>query len=174
MDIHCITELYVSKKTGNDRFYSGLSPVKTRTGEGPLQTLEEAIRVVGEMRRFGAKQPVSIRIVDKVLELTKPIQVSSLASTFTIEPMTETEIRGGIELTGFEPDQMNGVSCLSADLSERIDSGFWFTDLYVDGKAAARTRFPAEGTLGASAVEDPSEDLHAHSRWFVAEKEDFW
>lgn len=172
MDIHRITELYVSKETGNDRFYSGLSPVRTRTGEGPLQTLEEAIRVVGEMRRFGAKQPVSIRIIDEVLELTKPIRVSGLASAFTIEPMTETEIRGGIELTGFKPDRMNGADCLSADLSEQIDSGFWFTDLYVNGKPAARTRFPEEGTLGAAAVEDPSEDLHAHSRWFIAEKED--
>ena len=102
MDIHRITELYVSKETGNDRFYSGLSPVKTRTGEGPLQTLEEAIRVVGEMRQFGAKQPVSIRIIDEVLELTKPIRVSGLASAFTIEPMTETEIRGGIECVQIE------------------------------------------------------------------------
>jgi hypothetical protein len=47
-----------------------------------------------------------------------------------------------------------------------------FSDFYVNGKRADFTRYPQEGTLAVKEVENPSTELHTHSRWFIADKND--
>ena len=172
MDIHHITEIYVSQAIGNDEFRSGLAAQNGRGGEGPVKTLERALHFAAELRRFGARQPIAIRLLDPVYAVEQPVRIGADVSAVTIEPQTETTVCGGVALTGFAPDRFNGVDCLSADVSALLDRGLWFTDLYVNGRAAARTRYPETGTLGAAAVENPSADLHAHCRWFIAQPED--
>ena len=72
-----------------------------------------------------------------------------------IEPATKTLISGGIEISSFEDDELNGVKCVSADLSEFGE--LKFTDFYVGGKAALVPRYPKEEVLNAETVENVDE-----------------
>ena len=58
-----ITSLYVSQNNGNDK-ETGFSPVTGAAKDGPVKTIERALELVRQMRFFGAKQPVTIKVLD--------------------------------------------------------------------------------------------------------------
>lgn len=144
---------------------------QTAEHKGCVKSIEEALDMVSVLRKKGEKQPVTIRIRDTIYTVTKPIMIGNNVNSVTIEPEHHTLISGGIEVKGFENDTFHGVKCVSVDLSCYGD--LKFTDFYVNKKAAVMPKYPKKGTLSAEAVENPSTDLHAHSKWFVPKKEDF-
>ena len=165
-----LTTLYVSQKYGNDEFTGFFEEVRDDF-QGPVKTIERALKKVSEMRLFGYLQPVSIVITDDIYFLEKPVIIDETVSAVTITSYNNSIISGGRKIENFKNDTYNGHKCLSADV-DGIDEGFWFTDLYVDNKRADFTRYPQEGTLKAQDVENKSTVLFASSKWFIATKED--
>ncbi|MFA7636764.1 MAG: right-handed parallel beta-helix repeat-containing protein [Monoglobales bacterium] len=164
-----LSTIYVSKEKGRD-FYNGAMPKAGDRGMGPVPSMERALELVKEMRRIGALQPITIKITDEEYLADKPIVLSEDMFAITIEPYTKTLISGGVTVKNFKADEFNGVKCLSADLSEMGE--IEFTDLYVNGKRADMPKYPQEGTLLPQAVENDSWDYSAHSKWFIAKRED--
>ena len=171
-----ISTIYVSQEKGDDRSTGFL---KENTLEnGPLKTIERALEKVKELRRAGYEQPLTIKILDEKYTVTKPIEIDCPDSymktgclNLTIEPYTKTLISGGMKINNFKRDTFNGQDCFSAEV-EQIKDGFWFTDLYVDAQRAAFTRYPQNGTLKPSEVDNNDTSLHAHSKWFKVSRED--
>lgn len=164
-----LTTLYVSQKEGDDDC-QGFFPYPNEDQTGPLKTVEAALTLVADLRRAGGLQPIAIKIMDDIYYMEKPLIVDSKVSDVTIEPFSKTLLSGGIRVKGFQEDVFNGVKCVSADLSEFGELAF--TDFYVNGQRADFTRYPKEGTLKPADVENHSTQLHSHSRWFIAAKED--
>ena len=162
LDFQTICTLYVSQQTGCD----------SNTGEihTPLKTLEAAIGLVSEIRKAGFQQPVSVKVMDKIYTVQKPVVIDETAFSVTIEPFTETELRGGAEIRNFQQDQFTGMDCFSADISQL--GSLSFSDFYVDGKPAEVTRYPETGTLSPADVEVQDPFLLNGSKWFVAKPED--
>lgn len=159
-----ITTLYVSQKYGNDSNRGFFR-------QEELKTIERALDIVSEIRRSGEVQPITIRVLDSVYNVTAPITVKNNVSLVTIEPEEKTLISGGIEIKGFKRDKFNGVNCCSVDLSSM--KNLEFSDFYVNGKAAKRTRYPQSGYLEPEDVENHSSELSAGSKWFIAKEADF-
>lgn len=167
-----VSSLYVSQAYGSDQ-WNGFYPDRREDYSGPLATVEEALARVKDLRRASAKQPITIRIVDTVYFIDKPIVIDGDVADLTIEPYTECSIIGGVRLDTFTKDRFNGVDCVSADVADLLDRGLWFTDLYFDDGRAAFTRYPETGTLDPLQVENNSIKLPDGSKWFIAKKEDF-
>lgn len=162
-----LSVLYVSQKYGDDN-HTGYYKESREDFQGPLKTIENALEKIRDMRLFGYLQPMRIVITDDIYFVEKPILIDETLSAVTITSANKTTISGGRKIENFKKDTYNGVDCLSAD----IDEGFWFTDLYVDDKRADFTRYPEEGVLIPEEVENKSSELHTHSKWFRAKKED--
>lgn len=177
-----VTTLYVSAETGKNH-YTGVHFENDKTLNGPLPSIEAALRVVGEMRRVGYMQPVTVKLMDDEFVLARPITIRTAEKGFhdpaqvrdvTFESFGEkkTLISGGKRLEGFVPDTFNGHDCWSLEL-EDVKEGKWkFTDLYVNGLPAARTRYPSEGYLYPEDVENKTRGTHNPSKWFIAKEGD--
>ena len=113
------------------------------------------------MRGSGNMRPITVRVMgdlclDKTIELGAKFGSHHHGMDFTVSDITiesygekRARIIGGKILTGFKEDVFNGVKCVSLHLPE-VESGKWkFTDLYVNGAPASRTRYPQTGTLEA-------------------------
>ncbi len=166
-----LTTLYVSQKYGSDH-ETGFSKKSDEKRNGPLKTIEKALDYVKEMRFFGALQPVTIKILDEEYFVEKPIIIDNGVYNVTIEPYTKTLISGGIRISGFKNDVFNNTPCFSAYIPQVKENGLWFTDFYVDSAHAAFTQFPKDGLLTPLSVDNNDKNLHTHSKWFIAKKED--
>lgn len=165
-----VCTLYVSKNAGSDD-NNGFYLTATAEGNGPVKTLEKAIAIVSDMRKQGYDHPVSVKITDEVYMVDKPVVIDETAFGVTVEPYTQTEIRGGVEIRDFKPDVFNNVNCYSADVSHLESLNF--SDFYIGGKAAKVTRYPQTGTLSPQEVEVQDLELYKSSKWFIAKDEDF-
>jgi len=160
-----ITCLFVSQTCGKAD-NTGFSP------ETALDSIENALQVVRDIRAAGIRQPVSVKITDAEYIVKEPVIIDESISDLTIEPYTKTTISGGVRLDNFKADMFNGVCCLSTFVPGVKVGKFWFTDLYVNGKAASFTRYPESDFLYAKDVENQGTQLYDHSKWFIAEGED--
>ena len=166
-----IATLYVSQISGDD-LWSGFFPTANEEKTGPLKTLDKALVKVAQMRRARFMQPVSIKIVDEEYTFSNTVAVSNEISSVTIEPLTKTLLSGGVRISGFKEDVFNGVKCFSAQVPMVKEASMNFTDFYVDGKRAQFTRYPEMGYLKPESVDDDSEYLHTHAKWFTASSDD--
>lgn len=177
------SSIYVSQHSGSDA-NTGLSPTDDGLGGGPLKSIENALERVCQLRSAGILRPITIKLMDEEYYLDKTIDIDYNILTqkynthecfcsVAFEPYYErAAIVGGKRLCGFKRDTFNGKECFSLFIPE-VKSGKWsFTDLYVDGKRAALTRYPKSGTLRCIDTEHSSGGLFTHSKWFTAKKED--
>ncbi len=173
--------IYVSAENGDDS-YSGLSPVATRQGDGPVKTLAQAMSMIGQFRYDGILQPYTVKLMDSIVYLSETLRVSSRVdarycektpSFFTLEPYGEEPVTivGGERIEGWKHDTFMGVACFSAAVPA-VKDGWRFTDLYVDGDRAESTRYPAEGFLTPEDVENHGTHLMSSSNWFIAKEGD--
>ena len=171
MGFEQISTLYVSQQNGDDWDCSGISKVNDCLSNGPLQSIERALEIVADMRTFKYNQPVRIVLLDDVYYVTKPIVIDERMSGVTITSDCNTLLSGGKLIEGFVADTFNGKKCFSAPIAG-IDDGYWFTDLYVDGKRADFTCYPTEGLLSPKAVENDIPEQNVSSKWFIAKDDD--
>ncbi len=169
-NISNITTIYVSQKNGQ-WYHSGLYKEEIGDMQGPVDSIENALKLVGDLRRAGAGQPITIAITDEVYNVENPVRITNEVNSVTIKGLNNTLISGGRRITGFKEDTFNGVKCFSAEVSG-IDDGFWFTDLYVDGLRADFTYLPKEGFFEPKSVENNNKEVGTPSKWFIAKKED--
>lgn len=183
------TVIYISE-SGNDG-YSGYIPIPDGLGGGPIRGIPRLLEMIHTMRSSGVMQPVSVRFMGDY-HLNSPIcigprifsagcghletifSVNEEIKNITFESYGEKRARliGGRHLSGFKDDTFNGVKCLSLHIPE-VQNGSWnFTDLYVNGKASKRTRYPKTGALDAVTTELPNGAFFEGSKWFIAKKED--
>lgn len=177
-----VTTLYVSYEKGSC-FYTGVHFENDKTMNGPLPNIERALEIVGEMRRVGFWQPVTVKLMDKEISLIKPITIRNAPKGYhdpaSVKDVTfesfgpeKTLISGGRRITGFALDTFNGHDCWSVEL-EDVKNGSWkFTDLYVNGVPANRTRYPSAGYLYPESCENPKCGQRDVSRWAILREGD--
>ncbi len=165
-----IATLYVSQKDGKDSF-NGLFKEPKNALDGPFFRIEAALEKVREIRRAGCIQPISIQILDEEYFMDKTVRIDAELCNITVEPYSATKLIGGIAVKDFRKDSFGGVDCYSADVP--LAKEMSFSDFGMNGKRADLTRFPAEGTLDPVAVEKDEPELFTHSKWFIAQEEDF-
>ena len=169
--------LFIDQINGDDKLYSGLSPAPDGYGNGPYKTVEQALRIIKDLRATGHERPITISFVNDYL-LNAPIRIDKTVYDVTIRSFGKRKrIIGGAPITGWKKAEFNGVSCLAADLPKRADGERWaFTDLFVNGQRASVTRYPKKGTLTVIDTEEKKrvddKGLIGHSRWFIPRPED--
>lgn len=177
-----VTSLYVSEKTGRDDAL-GLLPVPSGL-LGPFKSIAGALKTVADMRRTGFLQPLTVYLTDEEYDFSAPLRIAvpnelpyknrTLVSDVTFAPYGRDKVlfSGGVKLSGFAPAEFGGVACLGLFLPE-VKEGKWnFTDLYVNGKPASKTRLPREGYFYPASTENDVSATHVASRWFIAEEGD--
>ena len=171
--------IYVSQTNGNDE-WSGLSPTQEPCRNGPFRTLKRALKLAWYMRETGIRHPLTIALTEDY-HLDAPLKLHNGIKGVTLTSYgSRKRILGGFRLEGWRKDTFMGVDCLSATLPPREDGQTWsFTDLFVNGKRAAVTRYPKEGMLKLIDTEEERRGGHFHSahhsgtsRWFIVHPED--
>lgn len=180
-----VSTLYVSQKNGSVN-NTGVYCKNDKMMNGPLPTIELALVKVAQMRRAGYTQPLTIKLLDEEYHLSETINLgkkpkanlsfpieNAAVSDITIEPFCSDKkvlISGAKKLYGFVDDSFNGVKCWSIELEE-VRNGAWsFSELYVNGKPANRTRYPHTGFLYPQEVE--KREWREQSSWFIAKDND--
>ena len=162
--------LYVSPNgTG-----SGKYPDDRISGAGPCGSLAQVLDLIDMMRGGGMQQPITVRMHAGDYCLSSPLVIRPTMSNVTFVPFGDGEVRisGGRRITGFTRTTYRGVDCLGAFLPEVRDGAWKFTDLWVNGLHADKTRLPAEGYFKMKETENPTTTLFGPSSWFVAEEAD--
>ena len=162
--------LYVSPAgTGNGKY-----PDDRISGCGPCGSLAQVLDLIDMMRGGGMLQPITVRLHAGDYCLSSPLAFRPTMSNVTFEPFGDGEvcITGGRKITGFAKTTYRGVDCLGAFIPEVKDGSWRFTDLWVNGLHADKTRLPAAGYFRMKETENPTTTLFDPSSWFVAEEED--
>ncbi|MGN1409344.1 MAG: right-handed parallel beta-helix repeat-containing protein [Eubacteriales bacterium] len=162
--------LYVSPNgNGNGKNFHENEP-----GCGPLRSIENALGLVEQMRGGGMLQPITIKLMAGEYCLSSPLVIRPVMSNVTIEPFGDGPvlISGGRKITGFTETEFNGVPCFGAYIPDVKDGKWNFTDLYVDGLRADKTRLPSDGYFRMKETENPTTELFGPSKWFTAEEAD--
>ncbi len=68
---------------------------------GPLKPIETALEPVADLRRSGGLWPITIKIMDDIYCLEKPLLLDGKVSDVTIEPFSWTLLSGGIRVIIF-------------------------------------------------------------------------
>jgi hypothetical protein len=106
-----------------------------------------ALRDRARRERRSATQPVTIRLPGGTRTLTEPLVLGPEDSYTTWEAKAgETPIlSGGRKITGWRNAKFNGEDCWAADVPGVKKGGYFFRELWVDGKRATRARQPNRG-----------------------------
>lgn len=138
---------------GRDSWSGRLAAPNARKTDGPFATIFRAQVTVRAMRIAGVLTiPVNIQLRQGQYFLREPLVFTSDDSGTTQAPITYTTyqnesviISGGQRITGWKMDTVHGQACWVAELPE-VAAGKWnFTQLFVNGTRAPRTRLPKEG-----------------------------
>ena len=162
--------LYVSP-TGTG---SGKYPDDRYPGCGPSGSIHHILDLIDMMRGGGMLQPITVRLLAGDYCLTSPIALRPTMSNVTFVPYGDGEvtISGGRKITGFAKTTFNGVDCIGAYIPEVKDGTWKFTDLWVNGLHANKTRLPSSGYFRMKETENPTTVLFGPSSYFIAEADD--
>ncbi len=178
-----VTTIYVSEANGSDA-HLGIHFENDRTMNGPVRTIDQALKIVAEMRRSEYLQPVTIALMDEEYVFTKTLEIKhpvgdfyrgyAVASDITFAPFgrKRTLFSGGKRVSGWAEDTFMGVKCLSVYLEDVKEKGWMFSDFYVNGRPAAKTRTPESGFFYPDQTENDVPGTHTPSRWFIAAEGD--
>ena len=160
-DFYSVSTIYVTKTP----------PLANgQTGRGKyVSSIEEAARVVCDLRRSGVLQPISVKLEKGEYELAQTLEFQENFFGVTFESASgnadDVCISGGEKLNGFKPCVFNGVNCVVAYLPPLKDGNYDFTDLYVNGERASLSRFPETGYLPFIEAENMGVFLDDNSKW---------
>ena len=162
--------LYVSP-TGDG---NGKYPDDRIPGCGPCASLSHILELIDMMRGGGMLQPITVRLAAGTYTLSEPLKFRPTMSNVTFEPMGNGKVTlsGGRRITGFAKTTFMGKDCIGAPVPEVKDGTWVFTDLWVNGLHANKTRLPQSGYFRMKETENPTTKLFGPSSYFVAEKTD--
>jgi len=185
LNFHQASTIYVSQTHGSDEMgVNGFSPLPDAYGNGPVKTVERAMRDISELRAVGDLRPMTVAFTEDYF-IDAPITIGLNGNSyvdgnmFPLSGITFTSfgekkrLIGGFPVSGWVHDSFNGHDCLSAFLPEEHRKAV-FTDLYVNGVPASPTRYPeGEKTFTVLDTENNSDAaLFSPSSWFIARKKD--
>lgn len=154
-------ELFISPK-GKDSWSGRLATPKADGSDGPLKTLAAArdrVRSLREIRETynirqdffghqGLAGPVTVYLRGGVYPITEPVVFGpqdSFPVSFKAFRGEKPIVDGGVRITGWEKQEINGRQAWVATLPE-VASGKWhFRELFVNGRRAERPRLPHKG-----------------------------
>jgi hypothetical protein len=158
-------ELYIATN-GNDA-WSGLFPAPNRTKtDGPLASLAGARDRLRALRDLGNKnqsprptpaltEPVTVWVRGGRYELRAPVVFESADSFPVLFAAYRNErpvFDGGQRITGWQPTTVKGRRAWATELTD-VAAGDWeFRSLFVNGRRAARPRWPRTGLFQMAAV----------------------
>lgn len=155
-----ITTIYVLNRAENDKKFSGGLTV---------YSLEDALRVLKDLRASGVLQPVTVKISSGEYELKKPLVLTPELGAVCFEALSgnapDVIISGASKVKG-EKTTFNGKRCLCVPLKENV------SDLYVGKTRAFSTRFPKNGYLNFAGAENHGIMLDDVSKWVKLNPED--
>lgn len=73
-------------------------------GNGPLKAIRRCLELISEMRRVGAYQPITVKLMDEELTLSETVKLHEQVSGITFEPFDMKKralITGSRKLEGF-------------------------------------------------------------------------
>ncbi len=148
----------------------------TRLYASTPSELSAALSEIAKIRADGAGQPITVSLAPGDYFLPDTVRMGPEVSAVTIEPAGNGKVRifGGVRVTGFVEDTYNGTPCLSAAIPLSPDgTPRKFSDFYVNGTRGDYTRYPEEGYLYPTEVENNEGQLFSGSHWFKAAPGDF-
>ena len=131
---------------GNDQASGAIT---RRAGDGPLATMEAALR---KARAAGTREGVTIVVHGGVHRLTEPIVFAPEDSGASADkPLViaafgneKPVLSGGVRLTGWKEIQ---PGLWQADARVQLGTNWQFRSLFINGRRATRARTPNEGEL---------------------------
>ncbi|HEY3342532.1 MAG TPA: right-handed parallel beta-helix repeat-containing protein [Anaerolineae bacterium] len=138
------SDFYVSTQ-GNDR-WSGKLPKPNAAGtDGPFASITAARDAVRHMKSTGVfPGPLTVWVREGRYALRAPLTFGpddSAPITYAAYPDEQPIIDGGLRVTGWRTEQVNGVSAWVTD----VTPGWHFRELFVNGQRRPRARLPKVG-----------------------------
>jgi parallel beta-helix repeat protein len=149
---------------GNDRWSGKLTSPNASKTDGPFASLERARNAIRELKRSQGgtlKQPVQVLIRGGTYLLKSPLQFLPEDSGTAAAPITykayQTEIptlSGGERLTQWQPVTIQGKQLWKTRVPAAGKGTRFFRQLWVNGQARPRSRYPQKGYLNVEALPD--------------------
>ncbi len=134
----------------------------------PFPTLEAARDALRLMRRGGkVSAPVRVLVAPGVYRLQAPLVFTPEDGGTEKCPVTWTGhggrplISGAREITGWTDGTINGRPCWQAKLPDVASGGWWFTQLFVNGRRRLRARLPKLGFYRFTGVPEDEAKMDA-------------
>ena len=156
-------ELFVSP-AGNDRWSGRRAAVPKKGSDGPFATIPKALRSARAFRRQHPHRPVKINLrggtyfLDKPLEFDhrdsgiEPEKIRGCCRVGADKPLVITRYRnetpvisGGMEISGFEEEKLNGKTVWVTHIPEVARGDLSFRQLFVNDERRQRPRWPRTG-----------------------------
>jgi len=138
---------YVSP-SGNDKWSGLLASPSTDGNDGPFQTVQRARDAIRALRAAGRLyKDVTVHIRGGEYPITEPIsftQLDSFPTTYKAYGEETPVFNGGVRLTDFTVETVNGVTAWTKDLPAVRDGKWSFTQLYVNDTRRDRPRLPKD------------------------------
>ena len=138
----CSRDIYVSPNGKDDN---------RGNQKNPLQSVQMAKKLAVEMLESGKQKEVTVWLGDGTYPVTEPLDFEPLHSAgqgtklvFKAEENSKPVISGGMQITEWKK---NSDGFWEAQLVENMKVMTNVRELFIDGKRAARARFPNEGYL---------------------------
>ncbi len=156
--------LYVAPG-GSDQWSGSRAAPNLFHTDGPLATVERALEI-GRTGSLAGDGVAERRIVLRGGHyfLSAPLTIRPADSRTTVEAFEGEEpiLSGGVRVTGWKPAEVGGKRVWAAEIPAVL-RGQPFHALWVNGRRAARARYPSQGYLEIAAPLDPSTDwTHGH------------
>jgi hypothetical protein len=141
------TDLYVSL-TGNDTWSGKLMKANEEGTDGPLATLQGALKTVREQRaKEKTDAPFCIWMDDGYYELDKPVIFTDSDSQIDVcaYPGKRPVLSGGRKISGWKVGEISGIKMWYTYIPEAASGKWHFKQLFVNGERRYPARYPKEG-----------------------------
>lgn len=152
-----INDLFVSNK-GNDNWSGRLAEPNEEHTDGPFATLQHARDFICEAKHSAELSgPLNVWIRDGIYNVSEPIVFNpedSAPVTYTAYPNEQPIFDGGVSITGWHEEKINGMQVWVKELPEVAMGKWYFRQLFVNGERRSRTRLPKQGFYWIEDVPD--------------------
>jgi hypothetical protein len=147
---------------GNDAWSGRLAEPTGQQTDGPFSKVERALTSIREIRSRTSNIPehATILIRDGVYFLNEPLVLGPADSGLLLSAYhTEKPIlSGGRKISGWKEAELAGRKLWAADIPEVRDGKWFFRELWINGRRAARARHPNRGYLSVAESLDTNPD----------------
>ncbi len=148
-------DLYVSR-AGDDQWTGALPEPNGDRTDGPLATVDGALKRLRSLQTIGGRQwqphqriasidwPVTVHLRGGRYELDQPVTFRPGDPPLAMQPYRDEQpiLSGGRAIGGWQPTTVNGVDAWVTTVPEVAAGQWYFKQLFVNGRRAARPRLP--------------------------------